>query len=254
MIEKVKDKYGLDSEDQETPFRKHWLAIIESNKSTHLTLLTNKVRFISHANAQSKHDVLNYLTDGPKSGNCPYYIKQFFSDFEKKKPTWDFSTKDGINLFKKSYLTALDKSYLWGKVKKEEIIEYWRHTEPIVSQIKNQSRMMRSQAGQGNQNVVPPENPQMVVSQHQLSNNQSNNQGRGNESVFAQNQGGNTLDPNIQRRQVTTTMNNNPQTTNHLETPGRNLFNERVNENPSINIHPPSQNLSVNQADLGIFY
>ena len=230
MLEKFNYTYGLDANDQETDFKKYWIAVQEKDKNNQITELTKRVRRIKHDNAQSKHDVLNHLTEAPNSGNCPYYIKQFFQDFEKKKPNWDFSSQEGINQFKKSYLSALDKSYMWGKIDNNVISEYWRHTKPIVSQIRNQSKLMRSQAQQGISNQEPPANPQLIVSQPDVSGNLSSQQPGGNTSHFGQNQ---------------------PQTTNHIETPGRNLFNQRVEQDPTINVHPPLQNQSINP---GIFY
>lgn len=249
-LEKFSYKFGLDSEDQETAFKKHWSAINEKDKSQHMTELTIRVRKIKHDDSESKHAVLDYLKSAKTSGNCPYYIKQFLADFEKKKQGWDFSSEEGLNHFKKGYLGVLDRTYMWGKVNNGVICDYWDHVTPIVSEMRNQSKLLRSIAQQGPggsqpqlpnedlKEVVPPQNP----------NNQRGQSSFGNQAQGNAHGGGLAL--NLQGRQATSNMNNQAQTTNPVDTGGNHNIQMRGTgqQEPSIQVRPAPGEHSGNQS------
>lgn len=251
-LEKFSYKFGLDNDDQETAFKKHWSAINEKDKSSHMTELTIRARRIKHDDSDSKHAVLNYLTSAKTSGNCPYYIKQFLADFEKKKPNWDFSSEEGLNLFKKGYLGVLDRTYMWGKVDNGVICDYWDHVEPIVSEMRNQSKLLRSIAQQvpgGSQPQLPNEVLKEVVPpQNQNPNNPRGQSSFGNQTQGNEHGGGLTVNP--QGRQATSGMNNQPQTTNPIDTGGNQNIQMRGTgqPEPSIHLRPPQGEQSGNQS------
>jgi hypothetical protein len=166
---------GVDMDNNQTPFGLYWKAVNAKavSKISAATNFTKKVTKLSHSDKNSQQEIYNFFTNINSTPNLPFYAKDFFTDLGEYKQNWDFSSEEGVFIFKKNYNDILDKKYFWGYVDNPEMFDFWDQVLPLIDMTKNKSKVSKVNPTERSQNEKLESQPvvkkEMVEDKPQLA-------------------------------------------------------------------------------------